>query len=311
MPNRLASEKSPYLLQHAVQSRRLVSVGRRGVRGRAPRGQADLPVHRLRHLPLVPRDGARVVRGPGDCQVAQLAISSRSRSIARSGPTWTASTCCSCRRRPGSGGWPMSVWLTPELQPFYGGTYFPPDGRYGRPGFAAVLEEISRAWQENRDGVVRSAARLTARIRGFASAGPQPQAERARPRAPSTAAVREFEAAFDSRRGGFGGAPKFPRPAELLFLLREFARTGRACRPRHGAAARFGPWPTAGCATTSAAGSTATRWMPTGACRTSRRCSTTRRSSSLAYLEAHQVTGRPGLRRRRRRHAALRRARDD
>ena len=50
----------------------------------------------------------------------------------------------------GSGGWPMSVWLTPDLQPFYGGTYFPPDGRYGRPGFASVLAEISRAWQENR-----------------------------------------------------------------------------------------------------------------------------------------------------------------
>jgi hypothetical protein len=125
----------------------------------------------------------------------------------------------------GSGGWPMSVWLTPGLKPFYGGTYFPPDGRYGRPGFADVLTEIGRAWRENRDNVTRSADRLTERIRGFTAAagvdvGAVPGAD------VLSAAVREFESAFDGRKGGFGGAPKFPRPAELLFLLREFARTG-------------------------------------------------------------------------------------
>ncbi len=126
----------------------------------------------------------------------------------------------------GSGGWPMSVWLTPELQPFYGGTYFPPDGRYGRPGFAAVLEEISRAWQENRAEVIQSAASLTSRIRGFATARPQGGSDVPGPEV-LDAAVGEFEAGFDRRRGGFGAAPKFPRPAELLFLLREFKRTGR------------------------------------------------------------------------------------
>jgi len=123
----------------------------------------------------------------------------------------------------GSGGWPMSVWLTPDLKPFYGGTYFPPDGRYGRPGFGDVLTEISRAWREDRGNVTRSADRLTERLRGVTAAssvGAVPGAE------VLFAAVREFESAFDARKGGFGGAPKFPRPAELLFLLREFARTG-------------------------------------------------------------------------------------
>src|SRR6266508_460143 len=58
----------------------------------------------------------------------------------------------------GSGGWPMSVWLTPSLQPFYGGTYFPPSARWGRPGFSEILEEIARGWREEPDKVVQSAA---------------------------------------------------------------------------------------------------------------------------------------------------------
>jgi uncharacterized protein YyaL (SSP411 family) len=123
----------------------------------------------------------------------------------------------------GSGGWPMSLWLTPDLKPFYGGTYFPPDGRYGRPGFADVLTEISRAWRESRSHVARSADRLTERLLGFTAA---PAAGAVPGTDALSAAVRAFESAFDARRGGFGGAPKFPRPAELLFLFREWARTG-------------------------------------------------------------------------------------
>ncbi len=124
----------------------------------------------------------------------------------------------------GSGGWPMSVWLTPALEPFYGGTYFPPASRWGRPGFAEVLEEIARVWREEREKVVRSAATIVGRMKEAASkpeAGGVPGVEALE------AAVRQFGAAFDARRGGFGDAPKFPRPSELLFLLREHARTGR------------------------------------------------------------------------------------
>ncbi len=67
----------------------------------------------------------------------------------------------------GSGGWPMSVWLTPSLQPFYGGTYFPPTGRWGKPGFADVLQEIARVWREERDKVMQSAANIVERLRSF------------------------------------------------------------------------------------------------------------------------------------------------
>jgi uncharacterized protein YyaL (SSP411 family) len=125
----------------------------------------------------------------------------------------------------GSGGWPMSVWLTPSLQPFYGGTYFPPTSKWGRPGFVDVLGEIARVWREERDKVEQSAATITERLHGLRSQGghgPVP------PDAVLDRAVDEFAVAFDRRRGGFGQAPKFPRPTELLFLLREHARTGSA-----------------------------------------------------------------------------------
>jgi uncharacterized protein YyaL (SSP411 family) len=119
----------------------------------------------------------------------------------------------------------MSVWLTPSLQPFYGGTYFPPASKWGKPGFVDVLAEIGRVWREERDKVEQSAATITERLRGLRSQGghgPVP------PAAVLDRAVEEFAVAFDRRSGGFGQAPKFPRPSELLFLLREHARTGSA-----------------------------------------------------------------------------------
>jgi len=122
----------------------------------------------------------------------------------------------------GSGGWPMSVWLTPSLEPFFGGTYFPPTSRWGRPGFVEVLEEIARVWREEREKVVQSGKAILERLRslgGTPAGGAVPGA------GVLDLAVGEFAASFDTRRGGFGGAPKFPRPSELLFLLREHRRT--------------------------------------------------------------------------------------
>ena len=126
----------------------------------------------------------------------------------------------------GAGGWPMSVWLTPDLKPFFGGTYFPPASRWGRPGFADVLQETARLWSEQRPRLLQSADTLLARLRAA-----QPAADGGA--APALAGadtlaqgVEQFQQAFDAEHGGFGGAPKFPRPAELLFLLREHARTG-------------------------------------------------------------------------------------
>jgi uncharacterized protein YyaL (SSP411 family) len=125
----------------------------------------------------------------------------------------------------GSGGWPMSVWLTPDLKPFFGGTYFPPTSRWGRPGFVEMLREIARVWRSERDRVIESADAVTEQLR--AMDGQAPDA-----RMPGAAAlvrtVGQFAGTFDRRQGGFGGAPKFPRPSELLFLLREQARAARS-----------------------------------------------------------------------------------
>ena len=226
MPHRLASEKSPYLLQHASNP---VDWYPWGEEAFAAARREDKPIflsigyatchwcHVMAHESFEDPAIASVL----NARFIPVKVDREER------PDVDRVYMLFVQATTGSGGWPMSVWLTPDLQPFYGGTYFPPDGRYGRPGFAAVLQDVSRAWQENRDGVVGSAARLTGRLRGFAAAGPQQAAAVPGPGA-LAAAVREFETAFDIRRGGFGGAPKFPRPAELLFLLRESRRTGHA-----------------------------------------------------------------------------------
>jgi len=124
----------------------------------------------------------------------------------------------------GHGGWPMTVFLTPDLKPFFGGTYFPPTSKWGRPGFLDLLGELARVWQEDRPRVAEASAELTERLRAQ-TLGAQSESEVGEASALDTA-VAQFAGAFDRRLGGFGQAPKFPRPSELLFLLREYARTG-------------------------------------------------------------------------------------
>jgi uncharacterized protein YyaL (SSP411 family) len=131
----------------------------------------------------------------------------------------------------GQGGWPLSVWLTPDLKPFYAGTYFPPEDRQGRAGFPTILRAIARGWKEDRARLVEEADRVVNSLRERAD-------ERAVPAAGAVATFAEaagaaFEKAyqyyaesFDSSHGGFGGAPKFPRPANLEFLLRCAALQG-------------------------------------------------------------------------------------
>lgn len=121
----------------------------------------------------------------------------------------------------GRGGWPMSVFLAPDLKPFYGGTYFPPEDRHGMPGFRRVVAELARIWQEDRTRILEGAAELTAHL-GRESALPR----RPLDRAPIRQTVRELAETFDETYGGFGGAPKFPPTGSLDLLLREHARTG-------------------------------------------------------------------------------------
>ncbi len=122
----------------------------------------------------------------------------------------------------GQGGWPMSVFLTPDLEPFFGGTYFPPDNRYGRPGFTSVLASIHESWTNNRQQLEKQGARLREMIEKEASA-PRPTELHADV---LDRGFRDVNANFDATWGGFGGAPKFPHSLDIRMCLRNFKRTG-------------------------------------------------------------------------------------
>jgi uncharacterized protein YyaL (SSP411 family) len=124
----------------------------------------------------------------------------------------------------GQGGWPMTVFLTPELEPFFAGTYFPPRDAYGRPGFGTVLENVERAWREDRERVLESAGRVTERLREAVATSSRPAGDLP-PSAPRDA-VQQLRDAYDPTWGGFGGAPKFPSPTTLEFLLVHHALRG-------------------------------------------------------------------------------------
>jgi uncharacterized protein YyaL (SSP411 family) len=121
----------------------------------------------------------------------------------------------------GQGGWPMSVFLTPDLRPFTGGTYFPPEDMYGRPGFKRVLQTVADWWQTRRGEIDRAAADLTEHLQhlGRLPAGKGDLAEGI-----LRTAVAALSQAFDPRYGGFGSAPKFPHPMDLRVLLRAWKR---------------------------------------------------------------------------------------
>jgi hypothetical protein len=119
----------------------------------------------------------------------------------------------------GSGGWPMSVFLTPEGHPFYGGTYFPPAPRYGMPSFTQVLQAIADAWQNRRGELVSGGQRLVEAIKQQGQ--PTSDSHHAElDRDTLYAAFCALQQSFDGVRGGWGGAPKFPQPMALEFLLR-------------------------------------------------------------------------------------------
>ena len=123
------------------------------------------------------------------------------------------------------GGWPMSVWLTPGLQPFHGGTYYPPEDRYGRPGFPTLLRRIAELWGSEREAVERQGEQM---IRNLASTVSAPSDGDEPGDAELEDGYQAMLARFEARHGGFGGAPKFPRPALLHFLFRYGARKGFA-----------------------------------------------------------------------------------
>jgi uncharacterized protein len=123
----------------------------------------------------------------------------------------------------GRGGWPMSVFLSPDLKPFYAGTYFPPEDRGGMPGFPRLLMALSQSYHQKRDTIVKMGQELESRLKLLAE---MPGDGREFSLAALDQAAARLKQEFDRVHGGFGGAPKFPHPLELGFFLTQNRRTG-------------------------------------------------------------------------------------
>jgi uncharacterized protein YyaL (SSP411 family) len=124
-----------------------------------------------------------------------------------------------------AGGWPLTLFLAPDGAPFFGGTYFPKSPRYGLPGFVDLCQRVAEAWRDKRADIARQNGEL---LRALSSEGTVLPLEGELSAEPLQLAVERAAQSFDPQHGGFGGAPKFPHPAELELLLRRYAATGEA-----------------------------------------------------------------------------------
>jgi len=230
MPNRLASATSPYLLQHAGNPVDWY-----------PWGEEAFAAARAQARPIF------LSVGYSTCHWCHVMAheSFEDPAIAALLNTDFVSIKLDREERPdidrvymsylqaltGQGGWPLSVWLTPELKPFYAGTYFAPEDRQGRAGFPTILRAIARGWREDRARLVEEGDRVVASLRERADGRAAPAAGKVTSLAEAAGQAFEkgyqyYAEGFDPRHGGFGGAPKFPRPANLAFLLRCAALQG-------------------------------------------------------------------------------------
>jgi uncharacterized protein len=222
MPNHLAHESSPYLLQHQNNPVDWY-----------PWGEAAIEKARREQKPIFLSIGYSACHW---CHVMEHE-SFENEKIAQVLNEHFVSVKVDREERPdldqiymnavqmltGRGGWPMSVFLTPDLKPFYGGTYWPPTGRQGMPGFDQILDAVIDAWTNRREQAITAADQLTAEIQkvGALEGGGE---QEALSHDLIRGAVSQLARAFDSTFGGFGQAPKFPHPMDLQLLLAVYSR---------------------------------------------------------------------------------------
>jgi uncharacterized protein YyaL (SSP411 family) len=227
--NRLAREKSPYLLQHAHNPVDWYPWGEEAfAKARRENKPIFLSVgystchwcHVMAHESFESEQVAAIMNR----EFINIKVDREERpDVDRVYMTFVQATT-------GGGGWPMSVWLTPDLKPFIGGTYFPPEDRYGQPAFKKVLERIATAWKQDHDKLVEQGNKVVEALRQSQS-----------PRIPEgkleasvlDAAYKQLDRSHDPKEGGFGNAPKFPRPATLTFLTRFYARDPKSDAGKH------------------------------------------------------------------------------
>jgi uncharacterized protein YyaL (SSP411 family) len=227
--NRLAREKSPYLLQHAHNPVDWYPWGEEAF-SKARRENKPIFVsvgystchwcHVMAHESFENEKIAAIMNR----EFVNIKVDREERpDVDRVYMTFVQATT-------GGGGWPMSVWLTPDLKPFVGGTYFPPEDRYGQPAFGTVLERIAAAWRENHDKIVEQGGKIVEALRESQATG---KIEGKIDAAILEAAYRQIDRSYDPKEGGFGNAPKFPRPVTLNFLTRFYARDPRSEFGKH------------------------------------------------------------------------------
>jgi uncharacterized protein YyaL (SSP411 family) len=222
MPNRLADETSPYLLQHQNNPVDWYPWGPEALeRARAEDRPILLSIgysachwcHVMEHESFEDTATAEVMNQ----HFVNIKVDREER------PDLDSIYMNAVQQMTGHGGWPMTVFLTPEGVPFYGGTYYPPEPRHGMPSFRQVLGGVADAYRNRRSEVARSAAELHDILR-------QSSALHARPGELDAGildqAFRSLTRNHDAHHGGFGGAPKFPQPMNVEFLLRHWKRTG-------------------------------------------------------------------------------------
>ena len=220
--NRLASESSPYLLQHAGNPVEWYPWGEEAFQKAR---EEDRPLllsigysschwcHVMEKESFEDPATARVMNGA----FVSVKVDREER------PDIDSVYMYAIQAMTGHGGWPLTVFLTPEGVPFYGGTYFPPEPRHGMPSFRQVLEATSQAWRTRRDEIAGAAGQIRQLL---ARARPAPESGSGLPGEEELAgAVRSLGAHFDPTHGGFGRAPKFPQPTTLELLLHHHLRT--------------------------------------------------------------------------------------
>jgi uncharacterized protein YyaL (SSP411 family) len=223
MPNRLANETSPYLLQHAHNPVDWYPWGEEAfAKSRAESRPIFLSIgysachwcHVMERESFENDDVAAILNR----EFVSIKVDREER------PDIDSIYMQAVQMMTGHGGWPMSMFLTPEGVPFYGGTYFPPSDRHGLPGFARVLEHVSGAFRERRREIEEAAAEVKQAI---SSQLRVPKSEAAIDRDGLDRAAGRIASNYDSVHGGFGGAPKFPPSMSLDFLMQVAHRTNQ------------------------------------------------------------------------------------
>jgi len=222
MSNRLANESSPYLLQHKDNPVDWYPWGAEALtRAKAEHRPILLSVgysachwcHVMEHESFEDPETARLMNE----HFVNIKVDREER------PDVDALYMQAVQQMTGHGGWPMTVFLTPEAAPFYGGTYFPPQPRHGLPSFRQLLSAVHLAFTSRFDQVNRSAEELRSALAQGMSVNPDPMPVN---EAMLQRAFHGLGSRFDHALGGFGGAPKFPQPMIVDFLLRYWARSG-------------------------------------------------------------------------------------